>query len=197
LTPIALNLFKIFKKKRGRPITEDDDLVRLLEHLGNIERLLFIKIYNDIETQVALRAVLRPLRVDGIEEFQTRRRDTLIESVGQGDLKAADEAEVSLIPEVEEKLLDIEKAALLPHLAWHLADGPKTFDAKIYDVDLWARIARGERFGYGDRLSVELHTSYSRDASGRLNIERVIPKVIEVEHAASAPPTKWNDELLG
>jgi hypothetical protein len=188
----SLSLYKLFKRKRGRPITEDDDLARLLEGLGDIERLLIVKIYNDLEVQAAIRAALRPLRVDGINEFQTRRRNIVIDSVTSGDLKTADEAEVDMIPEVEEKILDIEKAALLPHLAWHFADNGKSYDAKIHDVDLWARIAEGERFGLGDRMRVELHTSSSRDATGRLTVERVIPKVIDVEHSTQHHRTLWS-----
>lgn len=189
----SLSLYKTFKRKRGRPITEDDDLARLLEGLGDIERLLLIKIYNDLEVQAAIRAVLRPLRVDGIHEFQTRRQDIVIDSVTSGDLKSADEAEVDMIPEVEEKILNIEKAALLPHLAWHFSDNGKSYDAKIHDVDLWARIAEGERFGLGDRMRVELHTTSSRDASGRLTVERVIPTVIEVEHSTQHHRTLWSE----
>lgn len=118
----AFNLYKMFKQKKGRPITDEDYLARILSRLDNIERLLFIKIYNDAEVQAALRAALRPLRADGIVEFQTRRREVVVETVRQSDLKSADEAEESAIQEVEEKVLDIEKAALVPHLSWHFSD---------------------------------------------------------------------------
>jgi hypothetical protein len=191
----SLSLYKLFKRKRGRLITEDDDLARLLEGLGDMERLLLVRIYNDPEVQAALRAVLRPLRVEGIHEFQTRRQDIVIDSVTSGDLRDADEAEVDMIPEIEEKVLDIEKAALVPHLAWHFSDAEKSYDAKIHDVDLWARIAEGERFGLGDRMRVELHTTFSRDGAGRLTVERVIPKVIEVEHSTQHHRNLWSDGI--
>lgn len=192
--PAVLTLYKIFKRKQGRPITDEDDLVRLLQGLSDIERLLFIKIYNDPEVQAAIRAVLKPLRTEGITEFQTRREGKVIDSVTHRDLEEADEAEESSIPEVEEKVLNIEKAALLPHLAWHLSDQGKSFDAKIHDVDLWARIAKGERFGHGDRMRVELHTSFERNEAGRLTVERTIPKVIHVEHSTQRQPGLWQGE---
>jgi len=119
----------MFKQKKGRPITDEDDLARILARLDNIERLLFIKIYNDAEIQAGLRAALRPLRADGIVEFQTCRREVVVETVRQSDLKSADEAEESAIQEVEEKVLDIEKAALVPHLSWHFSDEGSAFDA--------------------------------------------------------------------
>jgi hypothetical protein len=179
----AFNLYKMFKQKKGRPITDEDDLARILARLDDIEQLLFIKIYNDPEVQAALRAALRPLRTEGIVEFQTRRREIIVETVRQSDLKSADEAEESAIQEVEEKVLDIEKAALVPHLSWHFSDDGSAFDARIQDPALWERVAKGERFGYGDRMRVELRTTFNRDVRGRLNLERTIPRVINVEHA--------------
>jgi DNA-binding transcriptional ArsR family regulator len=190
----ALNLYRLFKQKKGRPITDEDDLARILARLDNIEQLLFIKIYNDAETQAALRATLRPLRMEGIVEFQTRRREFVVETVSQSDLKSADEAEEGAIQEVEEKVLDIEKVALVPHLSWHFSDDGSAFDARIQDPALWERVARGERFGYGDRMRVELRTTFHRDSGGRLNLERTIPRVIEVEHAIQPQPKLWSDE---
>jgi len=193
--PAAITLYKLFKLKRGRPITDDDDFERLLRRLENLERLLLVRLYNDQEVQAAIRSVLRPLRVEGIVEFQTRREEVVIDTVTKGDLLAADTAEEGELPEIEEKVLDIEKAALLPHLAWHFRDGRTSFDAKIHDVDLWARVAQGERFGFGDTMRVQLHTSYSRDVTGRLTVERVIPKVIEVDHSTNSQRPLWLDEL--
>lgn len=190
----AFNLYKMFKQKKGRPISDEDDLARILARLEDMERLLFIKIYNDAEVQAALRAALRPLRNEGIVEFQTRRREVIVETVRQSDLKSADEAEESSIQEVEEKVLDIEKAALVPHLSWHFSDEGSAFDARIHDPELWERVAKGERFGYGDRMRVELRTTFHRDSRGRLNLERTIPKVIDVEHAPQPQPKLWQDE---
>jgi hypothetical protein len=193
--PGGLTLYSLFKKKQGRPITEKDDLKQLLERLEDIEALLMVKIYNDLEVQAALRATLRPLRAEGIEEFQTRRRDTVIESVSKRQLAAADDAQTSVIEERDEKTLDIEKAALVPHLAWHFSDGGKPFDAKIYDTRLWDRIVKGEKFGLGDRMRVVLKTSFFRDSAGRLTVEREIPEVLDVEHATVGQRgLLWPDE---
>jgi hypothetical protein len=184
----------MFKEKKGRPITDEDDLARILARLDNIERLLFINIYNDAEVQAALRAALRPLRTEGIVEYQTRRRQVIVETVRQSDLKSADEAEESSIQQVEEKILDIEKAALVPHLSWHFSDKGSASDARIQDPELWDRVAKGERFGYGDRMRVELRTTFHRDSRGRLNLERTIPNGIDVEHATQPQPKLWPDE---
>jgi hypothetical protein len=65
------------------------------------------------------------------------------QSARQSDLKSADEAEESAIQEVEEKVLDIEKAALVPHLSWHFSDEGSAFDARIQDAALW-KVSRRE-----------------------------------------------------
>jgi hypothetical protein len=43
-------------------------------------------------------------------------------------------------------------------------------------------------------MRVELRTTLHRDSSGRLNLERTIPKVIEVEHASQPQPLLWKDD---
>jgi hypothetical protein len=81
----------------------------------------------------------------------------------------------------EEKVLDIEKASFVPHLAWHLSDQGRPFDAKIEDPVLWQEVADGNRFGYGDRLHVILHTEAERESNGRLKLTRTVTKVHRIE----------------
>lgn len=190
--PTAITVFKLFKRKKGRPLTDEDDLKEILKALKDIEMLLLVKIYNDQEVQNALRRILRPLRVEGIVEFQTRHGELIVDSVTKADIIAADEAEESELLEIEEVVLDIEKAALVPHLAWHLSDEGRSFDARIDDTALWHRIAGGERFGFGDKMRVELRTAFKRDVTGRLTVERWIPKVIEVEHTSPPQRPLWD-----
>jgi hypothetical protein len=190
--PTAITLFKLFKRKKGRPLTDEDDLKEILKALKDIEMLLLIKIYNDQEVQNALRKILRPLLVEGIVEFQTRHGEVIVDSVTKSDLMAADEAEESELIEIEEVVLDIEKAALVPHLAWHFSDEGRSFDARIEDPALWHRVAGGERFGFGDKMRVELRTAFQRDVTGRLTVERWIPKVIEVEHISPSQRPLWD-----
>lgn len=58
---------------------------------------------------------------------------------------------------------------------------------------LWERVAKGERFGYGDCTRVELITTFSWDSKGRLSLERTIPRVIDVEHAIQPQANLWSD----
>jgi hypothetical protein len=72
--PAAKSLFRIFKKRAGRPITEEDDLLEFAKLNIDVEVQVFIKIYNDQDVQTALRRTLRPLRENGIDEFQTKKK---------------------------------------------------------------------------------------------------------------------------
>ena len=180
------SIWALFKKLRGQPITDETNLTELLPENVNVDRTLFIRMYNDQEIQAALRAALRPLRESGIEKFETRVERSPIETVTKADLQAADTAETDAIIADEEKVLDIEKASFLPHLSWHLSDEGKPFDAKVEDPYLWERVAAGDKFGFGDKLRVTLHTSAERDVSGRLRVVKTVTKVHTIERASGS-----------
>lgn len=175
------SIYSLFKKLKGRRIEKPEDIPKALDI--NIAIEVLIRVYNDPEVQTQLRRTIHPLHENGIEEYQTRREGRIIESVRKGDLQAADEAELQDTTRDEEIELDIEKTAWRRSLAWHFSDGQTSFDAKIEDDEFWEKIARGEAFAVGDRLKVHLQTTAHRDRDGRLRIQRVVPKVLNVEHA--------------
>lgn len=177
------SLIELFKKFKGRPIDDETDLDSVDVGDLSITKADLIRMYNDPDVQAAIRAALRPLRDEGIAEFQTREKGQVVERVTKSELAAADAAELDAIVTDEAKVLDVEKASFLPHLSWHVSDQGKPFDAKIEDQALWAQVAAGERFGSGDRLHVDLHTEAERESNGRLRITRTITKVHRVERA--------------
>jgi hypothetical protein len=181
---VGKSIISLFKKLHGRPITDETKLTDLFPDDAAIDKAEFIRIYNDPEVQAAIRAAIRPLRKEGIETFETRIDRKPIESITKTDVKAADAAEMDAIVSYEDKILDVEKASFVPHLAWHLSDEGKPFDAKIEDPVLWDQIASGDRFGYGDRLHVTLHTEAERESNGRLRITRTVSKVHHIERAS-------------
>lgn len=182
----SVALYKLFKRLKGRRIEKPEDLPKDLNINLSIDVL--IRIYNDPEVQTQLRRTIHPLRHEGIEEFQTRRQGKVVESVHKSDLQAADEAELQDITKDEEVELDIEKTAWRRHLAWHFSDGKSSFDAKIEHDKFWEGIERGEAFAAGDRLRVHLRTTARRTLDGALKIQRVIPGVLDVEHARRKQP---------
>ena len=196
LSPVkdAINFLKLFKRLSGRAATDVEPIKDLLiDPKINVEIRIVLETYSDPEVRASIRRILRPLREPGIEAFETRRNGNTVERVDKSDLFAADEAELEEIVGQEEKTLDIQKAALVRHLAWHFSDAGYPFDAQIEDEKLWARVMEGERFGSGDRMRVVLKTTAKRDSTGRLRVERTIPEVLEVEHATK-PQRDFFDE---
>ncbi len=175
-------LFRMFKEKKGRAIDAAADASLLSKLDVNIEASRLVRLYNNVDIRTSLRRTLRPLREDGIAEFQTRRDGLIVERVTKADLLAADAAEIEDIVEIEEKWLDVQKVALVRHLAWHFASDTLTFDARIDDEKYWKKVDAGERFGAGDRLQVVLKTTASRDRNGRLHAEHRILEVLDIRH---------------
>ncbi len=188
----GVTVYKLFRRLKGRRIEKPDDLPADLQI--NVSVDVLIRVYNDPEVQKQLRKTLEPLHDDGMEEFQTRREGVVIERVHKRDLQAADDAEIKDTTLDEEIDLGIEKAAWRRDLAWHFNDGEKSFDAKIEDKDFWKQIEQGEAFADGDRLRVHLQTTAHRTQRGTLKIERIIPKVLGVEHSKRRQQKLFEEE---
>jgi hypothetical protein len=188
----GISIYHLFKRLRGRRIERPEDLPKDLEIVISID--LLIRIYNDPEVQIQLRKTIDPLHQDGIEEFQTRRQERVIQTVHKADLLAADQAEIQDITREEEVELDIEKTAWRRDLAWHFSDRGLRFDAKIKDDRFWERIEEGEAFSAGDRLRVHLQTTARRTPNGILKVQRVIPEVLSVDHARRSQRNLFPDE---
>jgi hypothetical protein len=186
----GVTIYHLFKRLRGRRIEKPEDLPKDLNINVSIE--LLIRVYNDPEVQAQLRKTIDPLHQDGIEEFQTRRQGTVIQTVRKADLQAADEAEIQDITRDEEVELDIEKTAWRRDLAWHFSNDGVRFDAKIKDDLFWKNIEQGEAFAVGDRLRVHLQTTVRRTANGVLKVQRVIPQVLGVDHVRRKQPNLFD-----
>lgn len=179
---ISVGLFKMFKTKKGRALDPTLDALLLKNMELNLELQKYIRLYNDAEIRWSTRRTLRPLREDGIAEFQTRYRGVIIERVTKSDLLEADAAELQDKVEYEERWLDIQKVALVKHLAWHFSGDGQTFDAKIDDDTFWRKVDEGERYGSRDRLRVVLRTRATHDKNGKLHVDYLVTEVLQIEH---------------
>jgi hypothetical protein len=189
VTPASL--YSLFKRLRGRAISEATDLPPRVDLDISIDQLT--RIYNDRDIQKYLRQSLEPLRDVGINELQTRRNGQIINSVSKADLESADLAELEDLNIDAEIELDIEKAAWRRDLAWHFSDGATSFDAQIDDDDFWKDILSGEPFSAGDRMRVHLHTTAKKTTRGGLKVTRRISKVLAIEHVRSRQNNLFRD----
>lgn len=64
---------------------------------------------------------------------------------------------------------------------WRFSDGANTFSAAILDGDFLASVDRGERFGKGDVLEVQMRVVQSRQGM-KVAVERTVEKVLRHIH---------------
>jgi hypothetical protein len=70
---------------------------------------------------------------------------------------------------------------------WRFSDGASSFAATIEDEDFIARVNDGERFGKDDVLTVEMRVTQVK-ANGKIEVRRVVQKVLEHREAARQRP---------
>ena len=80
--------------------------------------------------------------------------------------------------------LILESAAFRESLQWRFSDGERSFSAQMADEEFLKRLDNGERFGKGDRLTVEMKIEQVREGE-TLKLNRSILKVLDHRDAAS------------
>jgi hypothetical protein len=142
------------------------------------------RLYEDPPARRAAERIVKPLEREGIEVFRVKEGGTLIEEVSRDEvgffktpetlLATADNSENERIV-----TLQIVTASFEDRYQWRFTDGNMTLTARIEDPLFFERIDRGERFGKGDILRVQLHQRQWRDEKG-LHAEYRILTVLEV-----------------
>ena len=143
-----------------------------------------VKLYNSGDVRKSLEGALKPLDRDGIDKFEVKQGDVVIESIN----KEGYEHFKSTIKDVEQPLteerstmhLEVIKPSFQEGLKWTLSDGDGTLNADMGDREFLEKVYRGGiGFVKGDVLKVEMQTKSWHSMEG-LRTERKILKVIEV-----------------
>lgn len=195
----GISLLKLLKLLRGKPLPPGTTLQtgNIAIHLenshvgGNIEvRPEVVSLYNDLPVRDAVRGVVRPLDKPGIETFEARQGQEVVERVVREDLPALREP-ITTPGEIGALLLEGERVAVVQivQLAfeggykWRLSEGAGRFTAHLRDEAFQNKIANREvAFAKGDVLRVRLHTRSIQTPSG-LKTEFEIIEVLEVIQA--------------
>lgn len=137
----------------------------------------------------AAREVLRPLEQPGIEEFQVRENNAVVDRITRPELP---EFTIEISPEAEEVLTDyripeaayrIVKPSFEHGLTWKLSDGTSKIDAYLKDEDFWREMENGLRsFAIGDVIIVAMKVKSFRSERGTFRTEYTIDKVIDFRH---------------
>ncbi|HEV7489015.1 MAG TPA: hypothetical protein VGQ65_25370 [Thermoanaerobaculia bacterium] len=137
----------------------------------------------------AAREVLRPLEQPGIDEFQIREDNAVVDRVTKPELP---EFTVETSVEPEEVLTDymipeaayrIVKPSFEHGLTWKLSDGASKIDAYLKDETFWQEMENGLRsFAIGDVMIVAMKVKSFRSERGTLRTEYIIDKVLDFRH---------------
>jgi hypothetical protein len=173
-----------------------DVIVYKIDQSTRIEQTIIISapvvlLAEDVAVRDALRRILRPLEMPGIDHFETREGGQTVEVVEEPQVpffdppKAQSATEKPLAEDVRIAAFEVARSAFEDRLKWSLSDGKTTINAEILDEEFLARVDRGLRFGKHDVLKVQLQTQSHRTATGRLVTEYKVLKVLEVVSAPS------------
>jgi hypothetical protein len=140
-----------------------------------------LHLFNDREIRASLRGVLRPLERDGIDVFQIRRNNRVVETITKSEVSLFED------PTQEERVIyegdriaafEVVTASFEERYKWRLSDGEVTFTADIEDEEFFRREVF---FGKGDVLEVKLHTRSWQTGDGLrtehkiLEVRKIIP----------------------
>lgn len=202
---VGKSLFSFIKWLRGRKIKSttviDNGLVKI-ETQGDYDAIEVssdvVALYKNPKLRKSLADVLKPLKRKGIEVFEARSREGVLEKVEKGEVyyfetNGNDECEV------------VENCSIL-HLRllgisfesgrkWELTDGERKIKASIRDESFLSEINDGSRsFTKGDVLKVELVSRQTLMGSG-LKAEHDIVRVLEHKVGPSYRQLGFDDLL--
>jgi len=149
------------------------------------------KLYNDENVRKALQSVLKPLENPGIDVFEVRQGNSIIEYVKREELSYFS------VPVIEEKALTenertaafvIIKPSFDKSLKWVFSDGNMNFSADMEDGNFLDKLDQRQiSFTKGDVLKVRLYTKSLYTDSG-LRTEYKIREVLEIMHSPKQIP---------
>lgn len=150
-----------------------------------------IRMYNTPEIRDAFQRVLRPLEREGVDRFEVREDQDVIETIERIEV-----AEITAVPldatqvldDTREAVLELVTLSFADRYKWRFSDGDSTFTADMDDERFFERLQRREVFfTKGDVFKVRLRTRTWQIEKG-LKTEKAVLEVLEVIHAPQQIP---------
>jgi hypothetical protein len=147
--------------------------------------------------RTALHRMVQPLASeDGINQL-TLTGGNQRGSVATADLGAFEVPPARVEDRIEsssEAVLQVESVVFTAGKQWRFSDGSATFSALVEDPNFTLAVEQGLiRFAHNDLLRVDLRTTQTRDAAGKLRTERVVTRVRQ--HILVPAPTSKEVQL--
>lgn len=186
-----LFLYKKLRGKAARQVEEKGAQAEItINNTTVIVPVQVVNTYNDEAVRSRVEGVMRPLLREGIDVFEARSGEAVIEEVTKEEAEAAAEErrspdidiEPPMLESTHEAALEIVKVPFRSGLVWNFAMGKTKLSAEMKDEDFLRRHQSGETaFSAGDVLLVMLHTQTWHTGSG-LRVHHEVTKVINHVH---------------
>lgn len=185
-------LFALIKKAKGRAprkarILEDGNVeIDFSDEIEVVPKPVF-DLFLDIKVRQQTEYLLKPLTVEGIDDFQVKEGDQIIESVNKSEFK------YFVTPEIAEEIIQEKETIALYSIhslsfkednKWRLSDGSNTFFVTIKDEEFLRRVNENLiSFSKGDilKLNLKIITWETRDG---IKTEYEALKVLDHKMAA-------------
>ncbi len=194
---VGVGLIALLKHINGRrpsavvALQDGGVVIELVDGTRIETRREVLDLLRDLRVRQAVEGVTRPLSKDGIERFEIRDGDAVVESVGRDDvpaLSAPSIDDVLLIEERRRAAFSIVSLAFKDETKWRLSDGQGTFLASIRDENFLGLVNRNEiSFSKGDVLIADILVRQWQSAGG-VRTEYEVLKVTEHRSAARQIP---------
>ena len=183
LATLGIGLFRLIKWLKGRnPTIErvNEGMFRLTVDNETYDvPTELLRMYQDGKVRNSIAGVIRPVKEDGIETFEIRDSNEVIESVTKDEIGYFDAPEVQqpILDEVRTHGFSIVSLAFKEGNRWRLTDGQATFSVSMKDTDFQDRVDNNEvAFAKNDVLVCDMRTMQWQTMQG-IKTEYEIVKV--------------------
>lgn len=211
--PPALSLFAFLKIRKGQSIRgetriemADGNVVYNITFEGNGNTVQLPepvhKLANDPKVMKATSEIVRPLRREGIDVLEVRKKDAIVERVTKSDVDSfyvhPIAEEIGLTSHIIDAILALRSPVFVPGEKWQFFFGETRITAEISDRRFLNRVfVEGERFGVGDKLHVKLRISQRQTPSGQIRNDYEVLDVLEIWPAGKQIPLPLNGRQEG
>lgn len=181
---IGTLLYLIKRHKGATPSHAErvgDDIRLIFNQQSEIVNVHIYQLYVNYDIRQAIYDSLKPLEIDGIDEFSLIQADKLVIHITDTELPyfAPNNISKPLTDNTTLKTLVIESITFKEKNKWSFHDGQNSIRAIISDDVFLTAIDKGEiRFAKGDWLNVEIRTLQIEE-NGKLKTTYEIIKVVE------------------
>jgi hypothetical protein len=140
-----------------------------------------LKLHQNLSVRRNVRQVVEPITREGVESVRFVRDEETVVSVEADEIGAfevPEPADIPLVQQEREMVVEIVAPAFPEGNKWRLSDGQTSFYASIEDEGFMQRVESGEPFRKGDMLRTRMEIAQWRHADA-LHTEYCVLEVLE------------------